>query len=69
MEGNVAAGKEFRKLLEANDLMLYGQNAPPTSADEKPQAKLGKKEQAIVNAQKPDTESTLGELMARAKAR
>jgi hypothetical protein len=29
MAGNVAAGKEFRALLEDNDLMLYGQNAPP----------------------------------------
>jgi hypothetical protein len=61
MEGNVAAGKEFRKLLEANDLMLYGQNAPP----EAPAEKLGKKEQALVDAQRPDTGSTLGELMAQ----
>jgi len=62
MEGNVAAGKEFRKLLEANDLMLYGQSAPP--ADEKA-PKLGKKEQALVDARKPDTGSALGDLMAR----
>jgi hypothetical protein len=63
MEGNVAAGKEFRKLVETNDLMLYGQNAPPSN-NEKPQ-KLGKKEQALADAHQPDRASTLGDLMAQ----
>jgi hypothetical protein len=63
MEGNVAAGKEFRKLLEHNDLMLYGQSAPPQSEEKTP--KLGKKEQMLVDAQRPDTGTTLGELMAQ----
>ncbi len=61
LAGNVAAGKEFRKLLERNDLMLYGQ-APPPAAKE---PKLGKKEAALAAAQRPDRGSTLGELMAR----
>lgn len=63
MEGNVAAGKEFRKLLEANDLMIYGQTAPSSSEEKAP--KLGKKEQALVDAGRPDTGSALGNLMAR----
>lgn len=64
MAGNVGAFKEFRKLVEENDKMLYGQAGPPTpSADEK-EPKLGKKEQALADAQKPDTGSTMGELMA-----
>lgn len=66
LAGNVAAGKEFRKLVERNDLMLYGQNAPPEQSD-KPtkEPKLGKKEQALADAQQPDRASTLGELMAQ----
>lgn len=63
MLGNVAAGKEFRKLLERNDLMLYGQAAQPQRPAKEP--KLGKKEAAALAAQNPDTASTLGELMAR----
>jgi hypothetical protein len=61
MAGNVAAGKEFRKLVERNDLMLYGQNAPPPVKE----PKLGKKEAALLAAREPDTGTTLGELMAR----
>lgn len=66
-DGNVGAMKEFQKLLERNDLMLYGQAARPAAAqgkDEKP-PKLGKKEEALRAAQHPDIASTLGELMAR----
>jgi len=59
--GNVAAMKEFRRLLERNDLMLYGQTAPPAETKEK----LGKKERALRDAQTPDTATTIGELMAR----
>ena len=71
MEGSVSAIKEFRKLVEKNDLMLYGQTAPvkqskaranPTAAA-KP--KLGKKEQALLDAAAPDTDSLLGQLMAQ----
>jgi hypothetical protein len=63
--GNVAAMKEFRKLLESNDLMLYGQKTKPVEA--KPAA-LGKKEQALAAARAPDTGSTMVELMARRQA-
>jgi hypothetical protein len=62
--GSVAAGKEFRKLVERNDLMIYGQTAPPEAKAEKA-PKLGKKEQALADALEPDTGTTLGELMAR----
>jgi hypothetical protein len=60
-KGNVGAIKEFRKLVERNDLMLYGQNAPPPVKE----PKLGKKEAALLAAREPDTGTTLGELMAR----
>lgn len=40
MEGNVAAGREFRSFLEQNDLMLYGQTEPLPPKEPKP----GKKE-------------------------
>jgi hypothetical protein len=64
MSGNVAAGKEFRKLMERNDLMLYGQSAPPEQSEART-AKLGKKEAEALAAQSPDRTSTLGELIAR----
>lgn len=57
--GNVAAGKEFVRLLERNDLMLYGGGAPAKTPP------LGKKEQALADAQAPNPDSTLGELMMR----
>lgn len=57
--GNVGAIKEFRKLVEKNDLMLYGQTAPVK------EPKLGKKESALVDAKNPDQGSRLGQLMAR----
>lgn len=63
MSGNVAAGKEFRDLVEKNDLMLYGQSAPPEKPTKEP--KLGKKEMALAAAQEPDAGSPLGNLMAR----
>lgn len=62
-QGNVGAMKEFSRLLERNDLMLYGQTVPGEKSV-KP-AKLGKKDQAIVDARTPDIGTTLGELMAR----
>jgi hypothetical protein len=62
--GNVTAMKEFRKLIEKNDLMTYGQIAPPVETKEK----LGKKEAALRAAQAPDTGTPLGELMARRQA-
>lgn len=61
-EGNVAAMREFRSFVERNDLMLYGQSAPP----EKPkEVKLGKREAALLAAKHPDTGTTLGELIAQ----
>ncbi|ETR75061.1 hypothetical protein X566_20085 [Afipia sp. P52-10] len=64
-DGNVGAMKEFQKYLERNDLMTFGQTAPPSQPD-KPvkEQKLGKKEAAKVAAHQPDTGSTLGQLMA-----
>lgn len=67
--GNVSAIREFQKYLERNDLMVYGQTAPQPrkqAADKQVKApKLGKKEQAEVDALTPDAGSTLGDLMAR----
>ena len=65
LAGNVAAGKEFRLLLEQNDLMLYGQTAPPSQPDAPKEPKLGKKEAALVAAHQPDRSTSLGERMAR----
>lgn len=59
--GNVAAMKEFRSLVERNDLMLYGQARPANPPTKEP--KLSKKEAALAAAQTPDTGTTLGELM------
>lgn len=61
--GNVTAMKEFRKLVEKNDLMLYGQTAPPPAKDR--DHKLGKKEQANLAAQNPDRGSRMGDLIAQ----
>ena len=65
-DGNVSAAKEFRKLMERNDLMgadlLARANA---SAKAKKAPKLGKKQQALVDAMEPDTSTTMGGLMAR----
>ncbi|WP_441280100.1 hypothetical protein [Bradyrhizobium sp. 63_E2_N1_3] len=67
--GNVSAIREFQKFLERNDLMLYGQTQQPQKAApaDKPvkAPKVGKKEQAELDARTPDAGSTLGELMAR----
>jgi hypothetical protein len=64
MEGNVAAAKEFRAFLEHNDLMLTGQTGVEPPKQDKP-ARLGKKEAALAAAQSPDTDTPLGERMAR----
>lgn len=66
-KGSVAAGKELRKVIERNDLMLYGQTTAPATREEKP-PKLGKKEAALIAANEPDRGSSLGELMARRQA-
>jgi hypothetical protein len=58
--GNVSAMREFRSLVEHNDLMLLGgQRQSPEK-----QPKLGKKEEAVLAAQQPDTSTPLGRLMA-----
>lgn len=47
MEGNVAAGKEFRKVLEVNDRMDIERDmgsSPSTSSDKTPAEKFGKKD-------------------------
>jgi hypothetical protein len=63
--GNVGAMREFRKFIEQNDLMIYGQTARPGGNKPEKEAKLGKKEAALAAAQNPDRDSTLGDLMAR----
>lgn len=62
-DGNVSAMREFQAFLEKNDLMQFGQSAPPAKT-ERP-AKLGKKDQALAEALQPNTGSALGDLMAR----
>lgn len=63
--GNVGAVKEFQKLLERNDLMLYGQTARPSPQPAPKPQKLGKKEEAMQAAQHADPGTPLGELMQR----
>ncbi len=60
-EGNVTAMKEFMRQTEKSDL------APRELRPPKP-TKLGKKDQALVDAQQPDVSSSMGELMARRAA-
>lgn len=62
-DGNVAAAKEFRKVMERNDMMNYGQLPASPEKPAKP-PKLGKKEEALRAAQEPDEGTPLGELMA-----
>lgn len=64
-DGSVPAMKEFRELVRRNDLMTYGQTERPQPTQQpKPQSK-GKKEQALEDAQRPDTGTPLGDLMAQ----
>lgn len=64
-EGNVGAIREFRKLLERNDLMV----GRPNGSTAKPAAPklpvIGKKDAAREAARTNDPETTLGDLMAR----
>jgi hypothetical protein len=61
--GNVAAIKEFLKQTRDGDL-LAGHLASRAPQKKSKQAKLGKKEQALVDAQAPDVSSPMGNLMA-----
>ena len=63
--GSVAAIREFRKLMERNDLMLYGQTAPLRKDRTAKVAKLGKKEQAQLSAHEPDQGTAMGRLIAQ----
>lgn len=60
-DGNVGAIREFRRLLERNDLMI----PTPRGSEAKAPAPVGKKEAARQAAAEPDPETPLGELMAR----
>ena len=60
--GNVAAIKLFLAQIEKSDL-----DSPRAAAPAR-QPKLGKKEQALVDAATPDTTSHIGELMSRRAA-
>jgi hypothetical protein len=67
-DGKAASIKLCVQMIERNDLMTFGQATKPRHAeDTKPAkaAKLGKKEEALLAAQQPDTGTPLGELMAR----
>lgn len=61
-DGNVSAMKEFLRQTAQHDLVGAAVRASP-----KP-PRRGKKEQAIIDAGIPDTNSSLGELMARRAA-
>jgi hypothetical protein len=66
--GNVGAIKEFRKLIEHNDLM--SSHFAARFADKQPkEPKLGKKEKALLAASQPDTETSIGELMAQRQSK
>jgi hypothetical protein len=62
--GNVAAAKEFHKMLDRSDLMGQHLKAHAPKKDRK-SAKIGKKERALIDARSPDPETTLGDLMAQ----
>jgi hypothetical protein len=67
-EGNVGAIKELGKVLEKADR----DSSPLNRANVDPSImppKLGKKEKAFLDAQRPDTTTTLGELMAQRQGR
>lgn len=65
-KGNIGAIREFNRLLEKNDLMLYGQTVKPQSvAKPTREPKLGKKEAALINAKEPDQGSAMGRLIAQ----
>lgn len=63
--GNVGAMKEFARFMDRNDLMLFGQTASVRPSAAPKAAKLGKKEEALIAAQRPDDGSELGRLMAK----
>lgn len=64
--GNISAMREFRDLVEHNDLMLFG--APNRESPPKP-PKLGKKDEAMLAAQQPDLADPLGQLLAARSGR
>lgn len=59
-KGNVSAMKEFLRQTERSDLGGVPRVVKPAA-----ERKLGKKEQAVLDAQAPDTTATFGELMMR----
>lgn len=64
-KGNVGAINAFDRLVERNDLMLYGQKIKPqTAAKPTKEPKVGKKEAALIDANQPDRGSAMGRLIA-----
>jgi hypothetical protein len=57
MEGNVAAGKEFRKFLEVNDWMETAMGSQPPSTGKAPSERVGKK--ALDNRRAADADADL----------
>lgn len=64
-DGNVSAIREFQAFVEKWDLKRKGHTARPAAAPAAKPAKLGKKEAAAAAALKPDTSTTLGDLLAQ----
>ena len=65
-KGNIGAVREFNRLIEKNDLMLYGQTIKPQSITKTvKEPKLGKKEAALIDAKEPDQGSAMGRLIAQ----
>lgn len=64
-KGNVGAMKQMDRFLEKSDLMLFGRSGGGPAKAPAKAPKLGKKEAALAAAQRPDTGSTLGQLIAK----
>lgn len=68
--GNVSAMKEVQKDFEKADMYrghIANHTGKPAEKPVKP-PKLGKKEQALADAQQPDTSTSMGDLMAQRMA-
>lgn len=61
--GKISAIREFQRLIDKSDL-----RTPAATRPAKRTPKLGKKEQAVIDAATPDLGTSLGELMARHKS-
>lgn len=65
-EGSIRAMDKVLEMMDKADMVQRPQDAEAEKPA--PTAKLGKKEQAMLAAQSPDTDTTLGDLMSRRTA-